>query len=59
MFHYIPLDTSPFGMLLDGASRRCPVSQDVSERIVRLPLYADLDPSSLNHIVEAVLTFRC
>ncbi len=59
VFHYIPLDTSPFGMQLDGASRRCPVSQDVSERIVRLPLYADLDSSSLNHIVEAVLTFRC
>jgi dTDP-4-amino-4,6-dideoxygalactose transaminase len=59
VFHYIPLDTSPFGMHLDGTSRGCPVSQDVSERIVRLPLYADLHSSSLNHIVEVVRTFRC
>lgn len=59
VFHYVPLGTSPYGAQSSSQVDTCPVSHDVSERLVRLPLYPDLDESSLHHIVGAVREFRC
>jgi dTDP-4-amino-4,6-dideoxygalactose transaminase len=59
VFHYVPLDTSPYGAELRGDDSDCPISRDVSERLVRLPLYPDLAAASVEHIVESIRAFRC
>jgi dTDP-4-amino-4,6-dideoxygalactose transaminase len=58
VFHYVPLHTAPAAA--DHADRsECPVTDDVSERLVRLPLYADLGDDDLETVIAAALEFRC
>ncbi len=56
VFHYVPLHSSPMGVQL-APKAECPVTDDISERLVRLPLYAGLRPDELERIVEATLSF--
>lgn len=58
VFHYQALHLSPVGMRLGGRAGQCPVSEAASDRLVRLPLYADLSPSEVDQIVVAVTDFR-
>ena len=58
VFHYVPLHTAPAAG--DHADRAvCPVTESVSERLVRLPLFADLGDEDLERVIGAVLEFRC
>jgi dTDP-4-amino-4,6-dideoxygalactose transaminase len=43
VFHYIPLHSSPAGMRYGRASGELPVTDDSSDRLVRLPLWAGLE----------------
>ena len=56
VFHYVPLHSSPMGRRY-APDARCPVTDDVSARLVRLPLYPGLDDPALRQVVDAVLTF--
>lgn len=58
VFHYVPLHTSPMGRRLGGAPGDCPVTEDVSERLVRLPFYTDLTAGEQGDVIEAVRRFR-
>lgn len=57
VFHYVPLHSSPMGVKLGGLSSPCPVSQDVSERIVRLPLFYDLSDDKQSHVIDSVKAY--
>jgi dTDP-4-amino-4,6-dideoxygalactose transaminase len=57
VFHYVPLHSSPMGRRF-APEQRLPITQDVSERLVRLPLYAGLGESDLQRVLDAVLGFR-
>lgn len=57
VFHYQPLNVSPMGSSLGGAHGQCPVSEDVAERLVRLPLYTDMSNVELSTVIEAVRQF--
>lgn len=57
VFHYVPLHSSPEGIRLGGLSYDCPVTDDVSSRLVRLPLYAGLTDDEQARVIEAVLSF--
>ena len=57
VFHYIPLHLSPMGARFGGAVGDCPVAEDVSERIVRLPFYTDLSYDEQTSVIEAVKSF--
>ena len=59
VFHYVPLDTSPFGNRFREGATICEVTHDVGQRLVRLPLYADLAPESVERITECIRRFRC
>tara|TARA_B100002051_G_scaffold268868_1_gene299333 strand:- start:1105 stop:2229 length:1125 start_codon:yes stop_codon:yes gene_type:complete len=48
VFHYLPLHLSPMGMTLTNRKTRCPVTEFVSDRIVRLPFFTDLDVNQIN-----------
>ncbi len=43
VFHYVPLHSSPAGMRYGRAHDTLPVSQDVSDRLVRLPLWPGVE----------------
>ena len=58
VFHYLPLNTSPMGQGLGARPGDCPITESVSDRLVRLPLYADLAQADLVSILEAVTSFR-
>ena len=59
MFHYLPLDSAPAGRAhCRTAPGGCPVTADVSSRLVRLPLFPDLSEGDLSVIVDAVTSFR-
>jgi dTDP-4-amino-4,6-dideoxygalactose transaminase len=52
--HYVPLHLSDMGRKFGGKPGDCPVAEDVSERLVRLPFYNDLLPGDQESVVEAV-----
>ncbi|HEV2033397.1 MAG TPA: dTDP-4-amino-4,6-dideoxygalactose transaminase [Candidatus Dormibacteraeota bacterium] len=54
VFHYQPLHVSPMGRRLGGQPGDCPVTEDVSDRLVRLPFFNDLSERDLARIVSAV-----
>jgi dTDP-4-amino-4,6-dideoxygalactose transaminase len=58
VFHYLPLHLSPMGRAFGGREGDCPVTEAVSERLVRLPFYFDLTDSELTSVVEVIQTFR-
>jgi dTDP-4-amino-4,6-dideoxygalactose transaminase len=58
VFHYVPLHLSEMGRRLGGKPGDCPVTEDISARLVRLPFYNALTESELAHVVAAVCDFR-
>ncbi len=59
VFHYLPLDASTMGARVAGRSHRpCPITRDVSDRLVRLPFYNCLTEADQTRVVEAVRAFR-
>lgn len=57
VFHYLPLHLSPMGMKFGGKKGDCPVTEDVSDRLLRLPFYNDLSEADLERIVAALTSF--
>ena len=57
VFHYLPLHSSRMGIELGGAGVECPVTDDVSERLVRLPFFNDIRNDELERIVDAVTSY--
>jgi dTDP-4-amino-4,6-dideoxygalactose transaminase len=58
VFHYLPLHLSDMGMKFGGKPGDCPVTEDVSDRLLRLPLFNDLTESELAEIVAAIQSFE-
>ena len=59
VFHYLPLHMSAMGKKFDGKPGDCPVTESVSDRLVRLPFYNTLSQDDLCRVVEAVQHFKC
>ncbi len=55
--HYVPLNISEHGRKLGGV-QSCPVSEDIADRLVRLPLYYDLSADEQSRVIEAVRSFH-
>jgi dTDP-4-amino-4,6-dideoxygalactose transaminase len=58
VFHYVPLHLSEMGRTFGGYDNQCPVTESVSDRLVRLPFYNDLSEGEQNEVIEAALSFR-
>lgn len=54
VFHYLPLHLSPMGERFGGRPGDCPVTENVSDRLVRLPFYNDLTESDQERVVAAI-----
>jgi dTDP-4-amino-4,6-dideoxygalactose transaminase len=57
-FHYIPLDSAPAGLRHGRRLRELTVSRNFSERLVRLPLWADMSDAQVDRVIEAVSSFH-
>ena len=58
VFHYLPLHLSEMGQRLGGKHGQCPVTEDLSDRLVRLPFYYALTPDDQMKVVQAVYQYQ-
>jgi dTDP-4-amino-4,6-dideoxygalactose transaminase len=58
VFHYVPLHSSPMGRRLGCGAADCPVTEDVSLRIVRLPFFTGLSEEIQLEVIRAVTEFE-
>ncbi len=58
VFHYLPLHLSDMGVRFDGKKGECPVTEDLSDRLLRLPFYNDLTEAEQERVVSALLEFE-
>lgn len=58
VFHYLPLHLSKMGRAFGGKPGDCRVTESVSDRLLRLPFYNDLDESAQMRVISAVQEFR-
>jgi len=59
VFHYQPLHISDMGKRFGGRPGDCPVTEDVSDRLVRLPFFNGLTEPEQTRVIEGVVSFRC
>jgi len=59
VFHYLPLHLSPMGLRFGGHQGDCPVTEDLSDRLLRFPFFAGMSSSEQSQVIDAVRAFRC
>jgi len=59
VFHYMPLHLSEMGRRWGGKEGVCPVTESVSDRVIRLPFYNELTEADQDRVVAAVCEFAC
>jgi dTDP-4-amino-4,6-dideoxygalactose transaminase len=57
VFHYVPLHSSPVGQKMGYRRGMLPVTEDVSERLLRLPMFHELAASEVETIVASIRGF--
>jgi dTDP-4-amino-4,6-dideoxygalactose transaminase len=55
-FHYVPLHASPMGQRWPLRAP-CPIAEDAAARLVRLPIFVDLDPDSQQRVIDGVTSY--
>lgn len=58
VFHYLPLNTSDMGQQFGGYVGQCPVTERISDQLVRLPFYNALTQQDQDRIIAAVQEFE-
>jgi dTDP-4-amino-4,6-dideoxygalactose transaminase len=57
VFHYVPLHSSPFAQSLGMPLRHLPWTEQLSARLLRLPMYFDLTDWEVEEVASSVLDF--
>ncbi len=57
VFHYLPLHLSDMGRHFDGRPGDCPVTEDLSDRLLRLPFYNDMTTEDQAYVIDAIHEF--
>ncbi len=52
---YVPLHSSPMGLKLGWKPQDCPITEDYGNRVIRLPLYADMTTNDAQIVAETVI----
>ncbi len=58
VFHYLPLHLAPMSAQWHTHVGQCPVTEDVSDRLVRLPFFTTMAADVQARVIEQVLSFR-
>ena len=59
VFHYLPLHLSDMGRKFGGKAGDCPVTENISDRLLRLPFFNQLSEADQTEVIEAVRSFHC
>jgi dTDP-4-amino-4,6-dideoxygalactose transaminase len=59
VFHYLPLHLSKMGQRFGGKAGDCPVTEEVSDRLARLPFHNRITEEDQERVVNLVRQFRC
>jgi dTDP-4-amino-4,6-dideoxygalactose transaminase len=59
VFHYQPLHLSQMGIQFGGKAGDCPVTEDISDRLLRLPFFYSLSTNEQAHIISTIEDFSC
>jgi dTDP-4-amino-4,6-dideoxygalactose transaminase len=59
VFHYLPLHLSPMGLRFGGRQGDCPVTEDLADRLLRLPFFTGMSTSEQSQVIDAVHGFHC
>ncbi|GAB4142529.1 dTDP-4-amino-4,6-dideoxygalactose transaminase [Thermopirellula anaerolimosa] len=54
VFHYVPLHTSPIGRRVGRSAAELPVTEDVAQRLLRLPMYHDITSDEQRSVIQAI-----
>lgn len=54
VFHYVPLHSSPIGLGLGFRKDELPVTEEMSSRLLRLPIYVGMKNIEIDYIISAV-----
>lgn len=57
VFHYVSLHASPVGRSLGYRKGMLPVTEDTSDRLLRLPMYYDLSDREVDEVIEGIHSF--
>jgi dTDP-4-amino-4,6-dideoxygalactose transaminase len=58
--HYQPLHSSPFIKKKIGFTKdNCPITTDISQRIVRLPMFYNMSNSQYSKVISDIINFHC
>lgn len=57
VFHYLPLHLSVMGQKFGGNAGDCPVTEETSDRLLRLPFFNSLTLSEQERVIEAIRSF--
>jgi dTDP-4-amino-4,6-dideoxygalactose transaminase len=58
VFHYLPLHLSDMGRSFGGRTGDCPVTEKVSDQLIRLPFHNVLTGAEQEEVMEAILDFK-
>ena len=58
VFHYLPLHLSEMGVKYGGQPGDCPVTEDVSDRLLRLPFFNGMTEDEQTRVIEALYAFE-
>ena len=58
VFHYVPLHSSPMGAKVGRTPFGCPITDDISDRLARLPLFTDMTAVEQQQVIDAIVSFR-
>lgn len=59
VFHYLPLHLSDMGRQYGGQPGDCPVTEDLSDRLLRLPFFNSMTEDEQARVIAAIQTFDC
>ncbi len=58
VFHYLPLHLSDMGKQFGGQVGECPVTEDIADRLLRLPFFHSLTREEQDEVLAALLSFE-
>lgn len=57
VFHYLPLHLSEYARRWGGKTGDCPVTEDVSDRLLRLPFFNSMSVDQQDKVIDSIMEF--
>jgi len=57
VFHYLPLHNSDMGLKFGGKTGDCPVTEQISDQLVRLPLFYGMQEEDIDRVIAQIKKF--